>query len=69
MLKQRNQRPKLEDVIEEQWEQTKMSKGHGGDNSGRVFRKETFIPRGLGAESNSIQLRVHKEELERGVFI
>lgn len=46
-----------------------MSKGQSGDNSGKVLRKEAFFPRGFGAESNSIQLKVHKEELERGVFI
>lgn len=50
--------------MEEQWEATQMSQGKNKSKP-----KEQKIPQGLGAESSGMFLQLHKEELERGVFV
>lgn len=35
----------------------------------KVVAQEPKIPQGVGAESNGLYLKLHKEELERGVFV
>jgi len=64
VIKARNKRPTLEDVMEEQWENTQMS-----NKPNKMNTHEPKLPQGVGAESKGLYLKLHKEELERGVFV
>ena len=44
--------------MEENWE-----------GASKVKPDHQKIPQGLGAESSGVYLQLHKEELERGVFV
>lgn len=68
VIKARNQRPKLEEVLEEEMTPLQMSLTPEKIRHDQA-KDRGQIAKGPGAESKTIYLNLHKEELERGVFM
>lgn len=69
VIKARNTRPKLEDVLEETTLENNVIVTTQSAYPDKVKPTDTKSPMGLGSEKTSIHLKLHKEELERGVFM
>lgn len=67
MIKARNTRPKLEDVLEETTLENLQMSQKSPEKQVRVAEPKMAL--GIGSESKTIYLKLHKEELERGVFM